>query len=172
MLFYHMLHSLKCILLCLAIRVKCHLNKSIWTLFPSSRCFKEWSNTKIFITDLKINIPLSKVIFYLIKPYQIWQHGRDHLNNLQYLTPEKHFWDLQPIRVQSDTYYWPIFVLSSNQPYMQWGWILGHPCIWWGDTSLSPFPISGVKITSESDKPLLMNEIHYHFTSKIFQVLC
>lgn len=86
---------------------------------------------------------------------QLWQNDGSYHQPAAFKHLKYTLSDLQPIRIQSDTYSWSILVLSTNQLYMQMpkvvlglsiplndGGDTGHPCL--------PVWSQGVKITSDS----------------------
>lgn len=97
---------------------------------------------------------------------QLWQNDGSYHQPAAFKHLKYTLSDLQPIRIQSDTYSWSILVLSTNQLYMQMPKVvlgLSDPPEWWGRyrASLSPCLIAGSQnYFRQCDKLLLMNEIH------------
>lgn len=109
---------------------------------------------------------------------QLWQNDGSYHQPAAFKHLKYTLSDLQPIRIQSDTYSWSILVLSTNQLYMQMPKVvlgLSDPPEWWGRyrASLSPCLIAGSQnYFRQCDKLLLMNEIHYHFNIKNIPKCC
>lgn len=92
-------------------------------------CFwwDEWENYAFIWTSLWNNwicpniiiISTGQVILLCLCSNQLWQNDGGYHQPAAFKHLKYTLSDLQPIRIQSDTYSWSIFVLSTNQLYMQ-----------------------------------------------------